>query len=59
MTKEKACKLIKRMHQKLDEIIISHNYNLLSDEVLQYSEKLDKVLVYYTKMFEKEKLKIK
>lgn len=50
MSKELMYVLIAKMHIKLNRIIESNNFNLLSEEVQQYSKRLDKVLSRYNKL---------
>jgi predicted YcjX-like family ATPase len=37
------------MHNKLDKLIESHNYDLQNSEIQKYSKKLDRVILLYTK----------
>jgi hypothetical protein len=48
--------LISRMHTELNDLIESCNYDLLNEEVIKYSQKLDQVIVIYNKSLESEKL---
>ncbi len=52
MSKELMYILITKMHFKLNSLIESNNYNLLSPSVQTYSRRLDKVLIRYNKLLE-------
>jgi len=42
--------LITKMNIKLNQLIVDNNYNLLCEEVQNYSRRLDKVLTHYNKV---------
>lgn len=50
MSKELMYILITKMHLRLNQLIEEKNYNLLDEEVLHYSQRLDKVLSRFNKI---------
>ncbi len=50
MSKELMYVLITKMHLKLNQLIEQKNYNLLDEEVLHYSQRLDRVLSRFNKI---------
>ncbi|HEX3029171.1 MAG TPA: Spo0E family sporulation regulatory protein-aspartic acid phosphatase [Clostridia bacterium] len=52
MSKELMYTLITKMHVKLNSLIETNNYNLLSPTVQTYSRRLDKVLTRYNRLLE-------
>ncbi|MCX7749868.1 MAG: Spo0E family sporulation regulatory protein-aspartic acid phosphatase [Clostridia bacterium] len=48
--------LINKMHLKLNSMIESSNYNLLNNEVQQYSRRLDRAIVRYNRITDKENI---
>ncbi len=55
MSKELMYILITKMHVRLNDLIEKNNYDLLNEEVLHYSQRLDKILSLYNKVVEKDK----
>lgn len=49
MSKELMFILITKMHIKLNDLIETNNYDLLSEKVQHYSKRLDKVIAIYNK----------
>lgn len=47
--------LIAKMYVKLNNLVEKNNQDLLSDEVLSYSQRLDKVLVVFTRRMNQKK----
>jgi hypothetical protein len=45
--------LITKMHARLNELIERKNFNLLDSEVIEYSQKLDRILILYEKLQKK------
>ncbi|NMB33299.1 MAG: Spo0E family sporulation regulatory protein-aspartic acid phosphatase [Clostridium sp.] len=50
MSKKLVLFAITKMHIRLNKIIEENDYNLLCEEVLNYSQRLDKVISYYNKI---------
>jgi len=55
MSKELMYILITKMHLRLNALIEKNNYDLLNEEVLQYSQRLDKILSLYNRIVQKDK----
>jgi hypothetical protein len=53
MSKELMFILITKMHIKLNDLIETNNYDLLSEKVQHYSKRLDKVIALYSKTMKK------
>jgi hypothetical protein len=55
MTTKRMQPLISRMHNELNHLIESCNYDLSNEEVIKYSQKFDKVILTYNKALESDK----
>lgn len=44
-----ASKIICKMHEKLNKVIEKNDFDLLCDEVLKYSKRLDRIIAIYQK----------
>jgi hypothetical protein len=55
MTTKRMQSLISRMHNELNHLIESCNYDLSNEEVIKYSQKFDKVILTYNKALESER----
>ncbi|NLD46860.1 MAG: Spo0E family sporulation regulatory protein-aspartic acid phosphatase [Clostridiaceae bacterium] len=50
MSKDLMYCLITKMHFRLNQIIESNDFDLLNENVQQYSRRLDRVLTYYNRI---------
>ncbi|HHW31828.1 MAG TPA: Spo0E family sporulation regulatory protein-aspartic acid phosphatase [Clostridiaceae bacterium] len=41
--------ILSKMHDRLDQLIVYHNYDLQHSEIQEYSKKLDEIILLYTK----------
>jgi len=48
-------KFISEMHIKLNELIENCNYDLTNDEVLKFSQKLDRIILIYNTVKERDR----
>jgi heme oxygenase len=55
MTTKRMQSLISRMHNELNHLIESCNYDLSNEKVIKYSQKFDKVILTYNKALESDK----
>jgi len=55
MSNESMYSLITKMHLRLNKLIESKEFDLLDEEVLHYSRRLDKVLDRYNRFYQKDK----
>jgi hypothetical protein len=53
MSKELMFILITKMHIKLNGLIETNDYDLLSEKVQHYSKRLDRVIALYSKAIKK------
>ncbi|GAE88930.1 Spo0E family sporulation regulatory protein-aspartic acid phosphatase [Acetivibrio straminisolvens] len=55
MSKELMYILITKMHLRLNDLIEKNNFDLLNEEVLHYSQRLDKILSLYNRIVQRDK----
>ena len=53
MSKKFMYIIITKMHCRLNTLIEKNNFNLMAEEVQEYSRRLDRVLAYYNKVKKK------
>jgi len=50
MSKKNLRKIISKMHERLGKIIENNNYDLMSNEVQMYSQRMDRVMLRYLEL---------
>ena len=54
MPRKMLSNLITKMHACLNELIERKDFNLLDSEVIEYSQKFDRILLLYEKLQKKQ-----
>lgn len=55
MSKELMYIVITKMHLRLNDLIEKNDFDLLNEEVLRYSQRLDRILSIYSKAIQRDK----
>lgn len=56
MSRELLYSAINKMFFKLNELIEARNFDLMDHEVQKYSRRLDRLIIRYSRLMEKEKV---